>query len=324
MSTDWASWHKHVTRVVEQQGQWWGLGDGDGAPLLSLPVPLSSDTPEQWMSAEDIEVQFAAIDSSGGVNRLTQLLIMDGLTGFDVSGQLKPAEKDYTLLTAWRGSDGSIVRRGGLITHTDCEDTDNDGTPSVTTVHALNLMDAWNTVPAVSWPVAWWKATPYPRREDEAGLPYGRPWDMARVELATRATFRWKTGKAGFVIRRLAQESLDAVMFTQRDPGGSRWVDDPYHVVEVPEIDTSSEISLQAADEMLWDTVVAQAKNAGLVLGARLWWPGDPPVRCWSPVNSSMKPEQVDISPSQGPSQRILGYRSFPHAMVVLTVKEVG
>ncbi|QQB45308.1 hypothetical protein I6I10_07110 [Corynebacterium glucuronolyticum] len=36
-----------------------------------------------------------------------------------------------------------------------------------------------------------------------------------------------EAGRAGFVIRRLAQESLDAAMFTQLDPDGTRWVDDP-------------------------------------------------------------------------------------------------
>ena len=101
-------------------------------------------------------------------------------------------------------------------------------------------------------------------------------------------------------------------------------MDDPFHVVEVPEVDTTPVISLDAADGSLWDTVAAQARNAGVILGARVWWPGDKPVRCWNQATSSMTPAQVDISPSQGASQRTLAYRAFPHAMIVLTVKEVA
>lgn len=123
---------------------------------------------------------------------------------------------------------------------------------------------------------------------------------------------------------RLAQESLDAVGFSQADPDGTQWVDDPYHVVEVPELDNSPEISLEARDGMLWETVSAQARNSGLILGARLWWPGDDPVRSWSLARSGMQPRDLDISPSQGESRRRIVYNTFDHAMVVLEVKEVA
>ena len=67
-----------------------------------------------------------------------------------------------------------------------------------------------------------------------------------------------------------------------------------------------------------------QAENAGVILGAYLWWPGDAPVRCWSQATSDMAPRDVDITPSEGESSRTLSYRSFEHAMTVMTVKEVA
>lgn len=321
--TDWASWRRTVDYTVATQGRWYGIGDADGAPLFTLPMPSEPDTPDQWMDSADLQVTFPAREPRGRVNRVTELLVMRALDDFDPSGRLPTAEGDYMLLAAFPGKDGAVVRRGGAIVHTAAEDEDNDGVPSEITIHALNCMDVWHTVPAVSWPAAWWKAEPYEVGTDESGIEYQQKRLMARVELATNAMFVWKNGPAAFVIRRLAQESLDAAMRTQSDPDGVKWVDDPYHVVEVPEEDTSDEISLEARDGFLWETVSGQAENAGVILGAYLWWPGDAPVRSWSQATSSMRPRDVDITPSEGESSRILGYRSFPHAMTVLTVKEV-
>lgn len=322
---DWASWQKHVEYVIDTQGRYYGLADGDGTPICDLPDLLpGTTTPEQWMSAEDLTVVMPAAGSDGTLHRATQLLLMDGLTNVDPSGQLPPAEGEYTLVMAMRGEDGMVVRRGGVISHADGDDPNGNGTPTEITIHALNLMDVWNTVPAVSWPNAWWKATPYPRTSDESGLEYSQPWDMARVELATRTTFTFKHGQAGFVIRRLAQESLDAAMMTQQDPDGTRWVDDPYMVVEVPMVDTTPIISLEARDGSLWDTVATQARNAGVILGARLYWPGDEPVRSWELANSDMEASQVDISPSQGEPHRQIVEQTFDHPMIVMEVKEVN
>lgn len=321
---DWDSWQRHVDYVIDTRGRWYGIGDGDGAPLFDLPDPLpGTPAPEQWMASEDLELSLPAVEPDGTPTRSAELLVLNDLKGFDPSGQLPTAEEDYTLLVAMRGEDGAVVRRGGNITHVTDSDPTNAGVGTEMTIFALNFMDAWNTVPAVSWPAAWWRTTPYPRTSDESGLEYEQSWDMARVEMATRATFTYKHGKAGFVIRRLAQESLDAAMMTQQDPDGTRWVDDPYHVVEVPETDNTPTISLEARDGSLWDTVAGQARNAGVILGARLYWPGDPPVRSWELANSSMTPEQVDITPSQSEPYRQIVEQTFEHPMVVLTVKEV-
>nr|DAK87429.1 MAG TPA: hypothetical protein [Caudoviricetes sp.] len=322
--TDWDSWRKHVDWVVETRGRWYGLGDGDGAPLVDLSEPLEAVLPEQWAASEDLSVTVAGVEPGGRMNRVAELLVAGVLDDVDESGRPRPAQGTYTLLVALRGPGGGVVRRGGVVTHVEASDADNDGVPERLVIHALNAADVWRTVPAVSWPAAWWKAEPYEVTTDESGVEYGRPWSLAKVELASRTFFTVKNGPAGFVIRRLAQESLDAAMASQRDPDGTWWVDDPFHVVEVPEHDSSPEVSLEARDGMLWDTVSGQAQNAGLLLGARLWWPGDPPVRCWSPVKKGMDPAEVDISPSEGESKRTLSERSFPHVMVVLTVTEVG
>lgn len=321
---DWPSWQKHVEYVVATRGRWYGIGDGDGVPLFDLDVPMGQDTPDQWMESTDLALTIPAITQDGAPNRAAEIFILSELDSFDESGQLEVAEGDFTLLVAMRGKGGVTERRGGIITHVDGTDPSNSGIPAEMTIHALNFMDIWHTTPAVSWPAAWWAAKPYAKSSDESGLSYSQERMMARIELATRSTFVWKQGQAGFVIRRLAQESLDAVMMTQADPDGTRWIDDPFHVVEVPEQDTSPEISLEARDGMLWETVAAQAKNSGVILGARLWWPGDPPIRTWTPATSSMTPEQVDISPSTGSPTRVVGLHSFDHPMVVLTVKEVA
>lgn len=323
MATDWASWRKHVDYVVKTRGRWFGLGDGDGTPFMTLPDPATIGAAEQWAEAEDLVFTMSALAPDYTIHPAAQRLVMGDLGNFSRDGRLPPATEDLTLLVAFPGPDATVVRRGGVITHTDATDADNDGLPQELTINATNAMDAWKTIPAASWPASWWKARPYTRTTDESEIPYAEPWDMARIELATRTTFVWKNGPAGFVIRRLAQESIDVAMATQKDPDGTLWVDDPYHAVEVPEVDTSPEISLEARDDMLWETVIAQAKNAGIILGAYLWWPGDAPIRTWKPVTSTTPPEEVDITPSQSEAKRPIGHHEYPHAMIVLTAKEV-
>lgn len=320
---DWDSWNAHVNHVIDTHGRWVGIGDGDGVPLFDLPELIEISAPDQWMGSEDVSVTIPANGDDVLPHRATQLLLLDGLVAFDPSGQLSPAETEYTLIMAMRGDNGEVERRGGLITHATGTDPDTVGAPTQLTINALNFMDAWNTIPAVSWPNAWWNATPYAKTSDESGLEYLKPWDMAQVELATRTTFTYKNGQAGFVIRRLAQESLDAVMMAQQDPNGTRWIDDPFHIVEVPATDTTPVISLEARDATLWDTVQAQAQNAGVILGAHLWWPGDNPIRSWQVATSTMTPAQVDITPSTGEPYRRIVEQTFIHPMIVLTAKEV-
>lgn len=321
--TNWTDWQRHVDYVLETRGRHYAIGDGDGTPLFDLPDPINAGAPEQWMDSPDLEITLSATDPDGSPIRAAEMLVLNDLVGFDPSGQLPTAEEDYTLLFSFRGEDGSTVRRGGVITHTTASDLNNSGIPTEMTIHALNFADCWNTIPAVSWPVAWFNAAPYERTTDESGLEYSREWEMARVEMATRTMFTFKHGPAGFVIRRLAQESLDAAMMTQQDPDGQRWIDDPYMIVEVPAgPDDSPVISLEARDGALWNTVAGQAQNAGLILGARLWWPGDKKVRSWELANSSMEPWQVDITPSEGEPYRQVVEQEFPHPMIVLEVKE--
>lgn len=321
--TDWESWRKHVDYVVATRGRWYGLGDRDGTPLFTLPNPIAPNTPEQWQDTPDLELTFPAREPNGDINRLAKLLIMDDLKDFDPSGQLPTAAEDYVILCAFPGKDGQVVRHGGAITHTGGDDPANDGIPNNLTLHALNIGDAWKTIPAISWPISWYKARPYERNTDESNMPYSEPRAMARTEHATNTQFTLKHGPAVFVIGRLAQESIDASGFTQADPDGTLWVDNPGVVVGMPTTDTSPEISLTARDGMLWDTVIGQAQNAGVLLGTRIYWPGDEPIYTWTPIDSNTPPEEVDISPSQGEPTRTLAQRTFPHAMTVLTVKEV-
>lgn len=320
--TDFVSWQKHVNYVIETQGRWIGLCDGDGNPICDLPLPTAYSHPDQWGETSDVEIGFSGVRDDGSIQRHAELLIMDAIKEFDPSGQLPPAEDAFFVVLATAGQHG-VERKSMRIIHTNGSDPDTTGKPTDTTVFGLDLKDIWKMIPAQSWPAAWWRATPYERTSDESGLIYPEPWDMAKIQMANRTLFTFKHGQAGFVIRRLAQEALDAAMMTQRDPDGTRWVDDPYHVVEVPEEDNSPIISLEARDGTLWDTCIGQAQNAGLILGARLWWPGDPPVRSWQLANSSMTPAQVDITPSQGEPYRQIVEQTFPHAMTVLTVKEV-
>lgn len=76
MTVDWESWHAHVDHVVATQGCWYGIGDGDGAPLFTLPAPLEGASADQWGQVEDIEVTFPGRDADGRPSRVAELLVV--------------------------------------------------------------------------------------------------------------------------------------------------------------------------------------------------------------------------------------------------------
>lgn len=147
------SWQKHVTHVVNEQGRWYGLGDGDGNPIMDLPAPLVDglQAPQQWMNPEDISLTIPAAGVDGDPHLATRLVILDAMNGFDMNGQLEPPANHFTLLTAMRGEDGGIYRNGGVIMAPRAVDTDNDGVFDELTLSGVNSLEVWQTFPAVSW-----------------------------------------------------------------------------------------------------------------------------------------------------------------------------
>lgn len=323
--TDWQSWNRHVDYIIDTQGAWYGIGDGDGAPLLTLPGPLEESAPKVWMSREDMTITIPAAGEHG-LHVVAGRLVSPRLIKIGPDGRMIPAtDEELTFLTADRGPNGTVIRRGGVISHADADDPSNTGAPETITIYALDLMDVWHSWPAPSWPLSWWETTIRDYTTDESGVDYTTARHMGLVEMATRADGYTKFGPAETVIRELVQESLDAAAKTQTDPDGTPWVDRPHHIIDLVETGRDSpDVYIEVRDEYLWDTVSTQASNAGVLLGYRLWWPGDPPIRSYELAHSDMSVEQVNLSPPDGsqPHRQVVE-QTFDRPMVVLTANQL-
>lgn len=315
MAVDWESWAKHVNYVVATDGYWIGLCDGDGSPVMDLPALVSGQEAAQWMSAPDIAV---TIPRAGLVaeSQAADLLVKRFVDNLDSSGRFQAADdEDWVLGLAVRGPAGGVRRTACVITH-----ATQDETGDLVTIHAENIMKVWETWPCPSWPLSWWETNMSEFTTDESQIPYTTPRMMTLVEMATVIDGYARRGPAESTIREIVQESLDVAARTQPVVGGGVWLDDPYHVVDCRDNGRESpEVIIRLDDSTLWETLAARAQQAGVLLGARVWWPGDPPVRCYAPATSDMTPEQVNL---RGP-HRPIEERVFPHAMIVLTVDQM-
>lgn len=322
--TDWNSWNRHIEQVIDDRGYWYGLCDGDGDPLMTLPLPASGTAPEAWMSVQDIQVTIP-VDGKHGQHAAAQVLVGDEFTKINADGTLKVAvDGDYLIVVAMRGEAGQIRRYAGIVTHAVIGGDDPVGW-SLLTISASNQMDVWHSWPAPSFPLSWWLTEVEEYSTDISGVEYESPRRLSLMEMATAADGYTKFGPVEQIIRVIAQESLDAAASAQVDPDtGVRWVDDPFHVVDMRSSGVESpERYIRIQDETLWDTVSKPAQQNGVVLGCYLWWPGDDPVIVWSQATSDMTGEQVELMPSTRTPYRRLVRKSWEHPMWVLTADQI-
>lgn len=288
---DLAQWRAHIDQVVGDEGQWLGILDENGLPLYELGGVVSVNFPEQRLSASSVEVVLAV--RAG--DRVMDDLIGVGLGMQDDEGRLVPAAGATRLICLVREGE----RRVATITHSVVSGTAG---PSSLTVHAIDLVDGLSWWPCPSIPVEWVNSDFSEWTKDASGGEYAQPRILAQVPFATKALGYTMDGQAVTVVRRLVQDSFDAV----NDLYG--WADDPHAVVEYPvENDASKRVLIRVNDDPIMDTIGEACRSAGLDIEVGLWWPGDAPVR----VRTGRDPETF-------------AEREFSHPVQVVRVFEMG
>ena len=254
-------WRAHIEEVVAAEGQWIGLANGDGVPIMDAPPLISLSAPEQHLAETSVEAVFPAVQGS----RFMDMLSAPGL-GVDDGGELIPQTDALLLL---------VVRAGGerlayMISHVVLA---GESGPTTITVHGVDLVGELALHPAPSVPLSWAGAEFSEHTTDAAGAPYTIARRLAWVEFATVADGFTMNGPAVTVIRRLCQDSFDAV------DKAYGWQDDPKFVTDFSGgEDTSPEVMIRVSDDYLWDTIAEPARAAGVGVEVNLWWPGDAPV----------------------------------------------
>ena len=149
--------------------------------------------------------------------------------------------------------------------------------PATLTIHGVGLTKLLSRFPAMSAPTTW--QTSFRRFErdwvgpENTKVAFSRPRELAGMKMVTVADGATLDGPAEATIRRLIAESLAAAF---RVAGITK--DLPIQVATTPTGRPSPRILLRPTDGPLLEEIAQPAAAAGVIITARMWWPGDPPV----------------------------------------------
>lgn len=260
---DLNQWRKHIDAVVSDEGQWVGILDEDGIPIVDVTSIISINAPETRLAASSVEVVVSVAQGAG--MRLMDELVAEGMGTTDEEKRLVPASGPTRLLCVARPGE----RLAYTITH--CV-ASGGAAPSQLTIHGVDLLDSLAWWPCPSIPLEWTKASFSPWTTDASGTKYAWPRKLARVEFGTAADGYTVKGPARDTIRHLVQDSFDAANHAMG------WTA-PHAAVDFSGLtDTSPEVIIRTTDDPIWDTISEPAQQAGIAIEVNLWWPGDPPV----------------------------------------------
>lgn len=258
-----AQWRKHIDQAVHDDGQWVGLLDEDGYPMMDFPAIVTVTAPKARSESSSVEI---VVDvNAGGGRRLLDELVADGIGDTDAEKRLVPASGSTRLVC--------IVRPGGRLVYTVTHSVvEGRAAPSLLRINGVDLLDGLSWWPAPSVPRTWAEAEFRTMTTDASGAEYATPRDLAQVEFAQVADGYTVKDHAVTAIRKVIQDSFDA---TNQLMG---W-DDPHAVVDYSGgEDNSPELLIRTDDSSIWDTVAEPAMQSGVTLAVGLWWPGDIPV----------------------------------------------
>ena len=168
-----------------------------------------------------------------------------------------------------------VPRRVYWVTHTVARG-DADA-PATLTIHGVGLTKLLSRFPAMSAPTTWQQSFRRFERDwvgpENTKVAFSRPRELAGMKMVTVADGATLDGPAETTIRRLIAESLAAAF---RVAGIT--TDPPIQVLTTPTGRSSPRILLRPTDGPLLEEIAQPAAAAGVIITARMWWPGDPQV----------------------------------------------
>lgn len=266
---DWPAQRARHASIASDAGQWLGLLDEDGIPLLDLPQVLEMDWPEQRGVIESVELKIRVRTPSGRLHAIARELIAENLGLTDEQTALIPITGPARFVALERPG---LPRRVMRVSHVE---VDGDTiSPIMMKIHGTELLGYLELLPSPSTPTTWTGAfTRFTRDwvgpQDTIEL-FEHPRDLADIKLMQVADGGSVEGAADIVLHRLIDESLEAVL---RMAGITS--DPPYIAVLLPSDVASPYTILRPTDQTIWAEVGDEAMLSGVAIRAHLWWPGD-------------------------------------------------
>lgn len=299
---DFTQWRAHMIARDESDGVALALLDGNGNPVCDLPPVVPSAAPATRLSPSEFSVTIPARGRLAPLTLAAEKLLLDTAGEFDEQGYLAPAVADDFLVVVvqagvWKTFLVQTVRASG-----------QEAGPEEMTISGVSLESLLEVHPCPSIPSTWshtittadgGEVERLHKETGDAAVTYATPRLLAPVELTTRATRYAVRGPAVEVIRRVIQDSFDAVNALMG------W-EDPHIVVDFGvESPAGEEVTIMPEDGYLWETVTPAAESAGVNISVDMWFPGGPPI-------------MVRPAHEKPPAPK-----SFPHPVARVSVEEV-
>lgn len=267
---DWQHHRLHRQQVVHDRGQWLGLADENGVPLMTLPPAIELAAPETRLNPESLQLTLPAQSPAGVVHPAVGQLIAEGLGRVDAAGKLTPYNGPTRFAVVERAGH---KRRAYRITHTVVSGASTIA-PSKMKIHGTDMLRMLSGYPAMSAPTTWtgeWRT--FTRDwigPENTATTLQKPRDLMGTKLVQVADGVTLEGPAEDVIRRLITRSLAAafrVTGQEQDP--------PLVVDQTPSGHPSDRALIRPSDKPIWDEINHLALAAGIRIRAAMWWPGD-------------------------------------------------
>ncbi|MCS5479841.1 hypothetical protein NYP18_09230 [Corynebacterium sp. YIM 101645] len=264
--TDWTSWQAHVEQTIADRGQWVGLCDGHGRPLIDMPTAQSMTAGQARLAEASLSMEMKVTGGKWApVHPVVDLMIADGLGVFDEEGRLVVKNNIVDMVVVAKPG-----RRHAYVTSFPTAVGDATS-PNTLRVQGTDLIGNLVTWPCPSVPQTWIpNVTLF---EGDASGAYETPRLLSAMEMSLVADGYTMSGPAEETIRTLVQDSFDAVNYQ------CGWEDTPHMVVDMAPTGRESPLAhIRVTDGMVWETIAPPAQLAGVNITIDLWWPGDDPV----------------------------------------------
>ena len=264
MAFDWAGHAKHRQQVIKDFGQWIGLLDEDGIPLMDLPAPVKMVAPETRNSPESMTITIPVRSPLGIVHPAVSELIADGLGEVTAEGRLEPANVPTRWICIEREG---ATRRAFKVGYSKA--VGGAESPATIQAHCTDFLDCLDALPCPSIP-GLWRGKEWRRLDRDYAAEWEHPRDVKGVEMALQADGFTVSGPAEATIRKVMKDSLDAVY----DAVGIT-SDHPFVVSEQATGRPSPDVLIRPQDKSIWDELGAIAAAAGVRIWGEIVFPGD-------------------------------------------------
>lgn len=264
--TDWKAHRAHREAVVRDEGQWIGLADENGDPLMDLPTAVKMEAPATRLTPGSLELTLQVRDGSGVVHPVVSELVADRLGMVEPGGVFVPADGPARLVVVERPGERRAYKVKFAVAA-------GDGvSPQTLTIHALEVLNVLWELPCPTSRLSW-RRDGYKTLERDPVKPFERPWEIAQLTFGAQADGFSDEGPAEATIRQIITNSIDAVAEHEG------W-EIPHVVVDQAATGRPSpHVVIQRTDDFIGDTVSEPALLSGVNITADWWLPGDPPVK---------------------------------------------